>query len=93
MVGLGVGLMAMLAYAVSARLWRGDLGVPFTYTNDAEAMMMIAKGIIDHGWIQSNPSLGAPNGQVWFDYPLGGDNLNFALMKAVSLFTSSPASS
>ena len=86
-----VGVGAILAYALSARLWRADLAVPFRYENDAEGTLMLVKSIIDHGWVQSNPSLGAPNGQFFYDFPLGGDNLNFALMWFLARFSDSPA--
>jgi phosphoglycerol transferase len=90
-MGIFVGLSAVFIHALSARLWRADLYVPFRYDNDAEGTLMVVKAIIDHGWVQENPSLGAPFGQTYYDFPIGGDNLNFALIWLLARFSANAA--
>ena len=93
-------LEGVLAAAVSVlfaawvlRLWRGDLGLPLRYSpvDDAKFYLMLVKGIADHGWYSSNPSLGAPFGQQLVDYPQGADSLNLLLIRLLALFSSNPA--
>jgi hypothetical protein len=86
-----VALSGFAAFYLAFRFWRGSFGVPLVYSGDAEAMLMFAKSIIDHGWVQENPSLGAPFGQEMYDFPLGGDNLNFAAIWVIALFSSNVA--
>jgi phosphoglycerol transferase len=93
-------LEGVLAAAVSVlfavwvlRLWRGDLGVPLRYSpvDDAKFYLMLVKGIADHGWYSSNPSLGAPFGQQLVDYPQGADSLNLGLIRLLALSSSNAA--
>ena len=51
---------------------------------------MLVKGIADHGWYSSNPSLGAPFGQQLVDYPQGADSLNLLQIRVLALFSSNP---
>ncbi|MBA3412824.1 MAG: hypothetical protein H0T09_03965 [Actinobacteria bacterium] len=70
------------------RVWRADLAVPFEYSGDATYMLMALKGILEHGWYDVNPSLGAPFGQELYDYPfLNGENLNVVAVKILGLFS------
>ena len=96
---LALFLEALLAAVVSVlcaawvlRLWRGNLALPLRYTpvDDTKFYLMLVKGIIDHGWYASNPSLGAPFGQQLRDYPQGGDSLNLLLIRGLALFSSNP---
>jgi phosphoglycerol transferase len=97
---LRLGLEALAAAAVSVlcaiwvlRLWRGDLGVPLRYTpvDDTKFYLMLVKGIVDHGWYATNPSLGAPFGQKLVDYPQGADSLSLVAIRLLALFCSNPA--
>ena len=76
-------------------LWRGDLGVPLRYTpvDDTKFYLMLVKGIVDHGWYASNPSLGAPFGQQLVDYPQGADSLNLLLIRAARAVLLEPRAS
>ena len=72
--------------------WRGALDVPYVYAADANEYQAAVKGVLDHGWIWHNPSLGAPGTQVSFDYPLlGGDWLNVFAMKVLGVASSDSA--
>lgn len=63
-----------------------DLSIPFSYSGDGLISAALIKGIIENGWYVKNGYLGAPNGLNMLDFPLA-DNLHFALIKAISLFT------
>ncbi|HEX2699916.1 MAG TPA: hypothetical protein VHM89_06890 [Acidimicrobiales bacterium] len=70
---------------VVLRLWRADLRVPFVYFFDAVFNATAVKSILEHGWFLHNPSLGAPAGLDMHDFPLGGENLQFLLIKILGL--------
>jgi phosphoglycerol transferase len=91
--GLLAGAVSVACAAWVLRLWRGDLGLPLRYTpvDDTKFYLMLVKGIVDHGWYASNPSLGAPFGQQLVDYPQGGDSLNLLLIRILAVFFSNPA--
>jgi phosphoglycerol transferase len=92
-----VGLAALGIFALVARLWNADLGVPFaylpadespyTYGPDAPFYLMIVKGAIDHGWFLDNPSLGFPFGQALHELPHGLDNLNLLVLQVLGWIT------
>jgi hypothetical protein len=93
-------LEGALAAAVSVvfaawvlRLSRADLDIPLRYSpvDDTKFYLMLVKGIADHGWYSSNPSLGAPFGQHLVDYPQGADSLNLLLIRLLALLFSNPA--
>ncbi|MGH2914605.1 MAG: hypothetical protein ACRDMX_06435 [Solirubrobacteraceae bacterium] len=85
-VGIGVALLAVLCGAWALRMWQGDLTVPLRYSkgDDTKFYLMLIKGIIDHGWVLTNHSLGAPFGQQLYDYPQTVDLLNLLLLKGVA---------
>lgn len=83
---IGVILLAILLFNI-LRLWEADLSVPFGYSGDFLSASTMIKTVVDHGWYIINPSLGAPFYLNMNDYPLGGDNLNFLIIKGLSLFT------
>jgi phosphoglycerol transferase len=89
---LAAGLSVLCAAWV-LRLWRGDLSVPLRYTpvDDTKFYLMLVKGIVDHGWYATNPSLGAPFGQQLVDYPQGADSISLLLIRFLALFSSNPA--
>lgn len=70
------------------QLWRADFKVPFMYFVDSLFYSVAMKGMIEHGWWVHNESLGAPEGLHFEAYP-AMENTHFALIKLLSLFTSS----
>lgn len=60
------------------------LRVPFAYTIDAVFSQALTKGMIEHGWYWSNPSVGVSGGQVLLDFP-NSDGIHLLLMKLISL--------
>ncbi|MDX6667174.1 MAG: hypothetical protein QOK04_554 [Solirubrobacteraceae bacterium] len=93
---LAAGIVVVLTTgfaALALRLWHADLSVPFGYSmrTDSKFYLMLVKDILDHGWYLHNSSLGAPFGQALYDFPQGGDNANFLLIKFLGLFSHDPA--
>ena len=48
---------------------------------------MLVKSMMDNGWYQYNPNLGAPGGQYMYDFPQS-NTLDFVLMKLIAIFAS-----
>lgn len=67
-------------------LYSFNIHVPYIYTGDGLSSSLFIKGMIENGWYNVNPNLGAPFGLQMYDYPLGGDNLQYLIMKLISLF-------
>jgi phosphoglycerol transferase len=72
------------------RLDEAHLGVPFLDRGDVLLNGVLAKSLIDNGWVWRNPFLGAPFGTQLLDFPFY-DNLDLGLMKLIALFTSNYA--
>ncbi|HEY7961070.1 MAG TPA: hypothetical protein VID29_04025 [Solirubrobacteraceae bacterium] len=92
----GAAIVAVLSTALAAwtlRLGRTQLSLPWNYAgaSDTKFYLALIRGIIGHGWYQSNPSLGAPFGLQLYDFPQSADNLNILILKAIGLFSSNPA--
>lgn len=78
--------LALLGVTFAARLWRAHLNIPIAPTGDAMLSLMIVKGMQEHGWFQSNPSLGAPLGLDFTAYPATvGDTWHLVALKVLSL--------
>ncbi|MEA2354277.1 MAG: hypothetical protein QOD61_406, partial [Solirubrobacteraceae bacterium] len=92
--GFAGGAAAVILTSVGAylglQLWRARLNVPFRYEqiDDTKFYLALVKGILEHGSYLHNPSLGAPYGQVLYDFPQGADNLNLALIRVLGVFSS-----
>lgn len=69
-----------------SRLWQATLSVPFSYTGDGVASSAYFKDVMQVGWYENQPNLGAPYGQHYHDFPFS-DDLNPAMGKVLSLFT------
>src|SRR5436305_39713 len=90
--GVGAAVLACVAGALALHLWNADLRVPFSDRADALHNQLIIKTVLDHGWYQHNPDLGAPFGLKLYDFPVvSGDNLQILLMKAIGIFTKDSA--
>jgi hypothetical protein len=85
------GVVACLAILVLVfQLQRADLRVPFLYSGDAVFIQALVKGIADHGWYLSNPSLGCPGSMEMQDFPMA-DNLHFFFLKLLTQCTGDSA--
>jgi phosphoglycerol transferase len=72
-------------------LWDADRHVPLTYFGDSLFDQSLIKGVIEHGWFQVNPNLGAPFSARFYDFPESPDLVYWLLVKWWGLFTSNPA--
>lgn len=80
-------LLGLVTFGIVIDMDLSRFKVPFYYSGDALGYGASAKTLIETGWIQENHRLGAPFGQLMYDMPLGGDNFNFLVMKALAVFT------
>ncbi len=85
LAGLTVVVAAVLATWIQP--WKTNLRVPLRYTGDGLFYSMNVKTMIDTGWVQSTERLGAPFGQELYDFPIGGDNGNYLLVKVLTFFS------
>ncbi|WP_127792895.1 hypothetical protein [Agromyces sp. LHK192] len=76
-----------IATYIALALWRADLRVPLSYAGDALPTGAHFKTVIEEGWYEHQPRLGAPTGQFYSDFPTA-DNLHMIAAKIISLFTS-----
>jgi len=67
------------------KLWKADLSLPFLYDWDSNFNYMLVKSMMDNGWFQYNPYLGAPGGQYLYDFPQT-QTLDMFLIKIIAFF-------
>ncbi len=89
-VGVVAGAAALIT-AVLYRIWTWPLDVPLTYRGDSLGLMAFAKIVAETGWYTGTPRAGAPFGLNTYDFPYGGDNGWWVIMKALTWFTHDPA--
>ena len=82
---------AALITAVLYRVWSWPLDVPYTYRGDSLGLMAFAKIVAQTGWYTGTPRAGAPFGLNTYDFPYGGDNGWWVIMKVLTWFTGDPA--
>lgn len=85
---------AVLVIALSVmvlRLYRYDLTVPLHYSGDAIFFLALIKGMILNGWTYNIPQLSAPFALDVASYSYM-TNLDWSMMKIISLITSEPGS-
>jgi hypothetical protein len=83
-------LFATLAMMQAMDLWGRDLTAPFVYGNDATAVLAHFKTVMETGWYEYQPMLGAPAGQAYHDFPQA-DNLHMMAAVVLGLFSSNVA--
>jgi phosphoglycerol transferase len=85
--------LSLAIAALVLKLWRADLSVPiFENHGDATFTLASMKGLIEHGWYETDRNLGAPFGQVNHDFAVYiGELGNVLIVKALALFTSNVA--
>jgi phosphoglycerol transferase len=94
-VATGALLYAVQAMVVAAiafvilRLDAYDLRVPFNYGGDSMVILMFIKGMLLNGWTFTIPQLSAPFEMSAAAFPIMS-NVDWLIMKAISLFTSEP---
>ena len=78
-------LLPLLGAAAALELWRGNIRVPFAYRSDSLFYEALIKGVLEHGWVLENPSLGAPFVQQLADFPQQTEALHLLLIKLIGL--------
>lgn len=78
-------LLCFLCLSFILDLKQFNFNIPYIYSGDGLSTGLTIKGMIENGWYNINPFLGAPFGLEMYDYPLGGDNLQYLIMKVLSL--------
>jgi len=79
--------LSIVAAVLLLDLSKADLHVPFDYGGDALLYALITKSTVEHAWFWNNPSLGAPSGFEFYDFPASAhDTFHLLLIKAMSLF-------
>jgi hypothetical protein len=91
LVGVLTAVAALVLACLALKVWRGDLAVPFSYRQETQYYLMLAKAMEDHGGYYENPSLGAPFGQELYDFAVGTDRLNLDLLRLLGLLFGGPA--
>ena len=71
--------------AVALKLWEARLDVPFLYRGDALPTGAHFKTVIETGWYEYQPALGAPLGQTYHDFSTA-DNLHMIAARIIGLF-------
>ena len=59
--------------------------MPLDLRGDARFNLMTIRNLIEQGWFQRSDRLGAPFGLDLHDFPLGGSNLQFILLRLLAL--------
>jgi hypothetical protein len=83
-------LLSAAAMAQALKVWRWRPGDPVDQSGDSAATSAQLKDILDHGWLRSNPDLGAPFHQdaSWFPQ---ADHLHLFLAgRVIGLFSDNP---
>jgi hypothetical protein len=90
---IGAMVLSLLIGVLVLELWRADLSVPiFRNYSDGTFTLASMKGLIDHGWYETNSTLGAPFGQVNHDYPAYiGELASILMVKSLALFSTNVA--
>jgi hypothetical protein len=77
--------------ALALHLWNASLGIPLTPGGDNYYVLMQIKGVLDNGWVLTNPYLGTPFGQDLHDFAGNRELLHVVIVKVLGLFSSNPA--
>ncbi len=90
---LGAMALSIVIAALVLELWRADFSVPFFRNYSDETFTLASmKGVIEHGWYETNANLGAPFGQVNHDFPAYiGELASVLMVKFLALFSSNVA--
>jgi phosphoglycerol transferase len=69
------------------RLWKAHWKVPFNYFGDGISTAAYSKAILTNGWYLSNSRLAAPFHADLRDFPVGGENLHWVVIKMLGYAT------
>src|SRR4029453_12787830 len=83
---LSVAVIAWMWATWVYRLWDANLRIPLSTNFDATLIGSMVKTITERGWYLSEPRLGAPFGQEFYDFPHGGETLQLFFLKIITTF-------
>jgi phosphoglycerol transferase len=86
-----VAAITFACTVVVYQMWRARFDVPFDLHGDARFNLMTVRNLVEQGWFQHAPRLGAPFGLDLHDFPLGGDNLQFLVLRLFAVTGASAA--
>jgi phosphoglycerol transferase len=84
------GLVAIVVAPILTivyKLWGFHPKVPISYSGDGLSTSAYTKAIIENGWYFYNPRLAAPFTADWRDFPVGGENLHWIVLKIFGMVT------
>lgn len=74
-----VGLAATVAVTFALKLWRMTWSIPLSYRADSIISAANIDAVLKTGWYEHQPQLGAPFGQIFYDFPMA-DNLHLVII-------------
>ena len=80
----GSAIGALLLALPATGLLTGRWDVPLTYSGDGLSIAAHVKTVMETGWYEWQPALGAPAGQNYHDYATG-DDLNYVVILLLGL--------
>lgn len=79
---LAAALLTTALTTWALRLWNATWSVPMAYVGDAVAVQAHAKTVLETGWYEFQPALGAPVGQRYHEFPTA-DNLHMMAFRVL----------
>jgi phosphoglycerol transferase len=86
-----VGAVALLVALWVVRIWEIDLRVPVLYEWDALLHLALIENLREGSWYFWANRLAAPFGQDVRDYPMGGENIHWLILKLLAMVTPNAA--
>lgn len=84
---LAVAVIAWIWGAIVLRVWEMPKRLPWDTRSDATLISTMVKTMEERGWYLSQPRLGAPYGQQFYDFPHGGESFQLFAMKILVTIT------
>jgi hypothetical protein len=88
---VAVGAAALLGALWVIRAWEIDPAAPLLYRGDALLHLALIQNVREVGWYDWGARLAAPFGQDVRDFPLGGENLHWLVLKLLGSLMPSAA--
>src|SRR5207248_1352741 len=81
--------LSLIVAAWVLQLWDAQARIPIVPTGDGLLNLAVIKGLIEHGWYLTNSSIGAPFGEVAYDFAgFDADNLQWIFIRILAFGTS-----
>jgi len=80
---LAVAAISLGLAVVALRVWEADFAIPWSDAGDAIPVAAHFKTVLETGWYEFQPLLGAPFGQQYHDFP-SAETTNFVIATVLS---------